>query len=122
MFEDMLNNAMDVDTELPTDELSVYLAQPLQPGVRDALKWWYDNRFTFPRLSRMARDYLSIPGMFSPFSFLLCLTPLYSNFRRRRAGVQPWAHPPQSSPQPYVCSDHPHPYVPPRLVFKRLGS
>jgi hypothetical protein len=31
--------------------------------VKDGLMWWYEKRVAFPRLSRMARDYLSIPGM-----------------------------------------------------------
>lgn len=30
--------------------------------VTDALAWWYEKRTTYPRLSRMALDYLSIPG------------------------------------------------------------
>lgn len=28
----------------------------------DALAWWHDQRETYPRLSRMAVDYLSIPA------------------------------------------------------------
>jgi hypothetical protein len=43
------------------DELDRYLATDVE-DVRDALMWWYERRATFPRLSRMARDYLSIPG------------------------------------------------------------
>ena len=43
------------------DELDCYLATDVE-DVRDALMWWYERRATFPRLSRMARDYLSIPG------------------------------------------------------------
>jgi len=30
--------------------------------VTDALAWWYKNRDVYPRLHRMALDYLSIPG------------------------------------------------------------
>ena len=33
--------------------------------------WWYERRGAFPRLSRMARDYLSIPGEFSQRSFII---------------------------------------------------
>lgn len=44
------------------DELTEYLLQPLE-SVRDPIVWWWDHRMVFPRLSRMALDYLSIPGM-----------------------------------------------------------
>jgi len=44
------------------DELECYLATD-DESVKDALMWWYERRNRFPRLSRMARDYLSIPGM-----------------------------------------------------------
>jgi len=50
------------------DELDSYLATSLEviaPG--DAIKWWLDHRSMFPRLSRMAIDYLTIPGT-SPLS------------------------------------------------------
>ena len=30
--------------------------------VDDALQWWYDHRTTYPWLSRMALDYLTIPA------------------------------------------------------------
>jgi hypothetical protein len=43
------------------DELDRYLAMDVE-DVKDGLMWWYEKRTTFPRLSRMARDYLSIPG------------------------------------------------------------
>ena len=44
------------------DELDTYLAIEIE-DVGNALKWWYDNRLTYPCLSRMALDYLTIPGM-----------------------------------------------------------
>ena len=40
------------------DELDRYLAT----DIEDGLMWWYERCTTFPHLSRMARDYLSIPG------------------------------------------------------------
>jgi hypothetical protein len=43
------------------DELDRYLATDVE-DVKDGLLWWYTRRAIFPRLSRMARDYLSIPG------------------------------------------------------------
>ncbi len=42
-------------------ELDRYLAtDPVH--VTDALAWWYEQRHVYPRLHRMALDYLSIPG------------------------------------------------------------
>jgi hypothetical protein len=45
-----------------SNELDDYLQAPLE-NVKDPLRWWFDNRRTYPNLSRMGRDYLSIPGM-----------------------------------------------------------
>ena len=48
------------------EELRSELAQYLSTGpenVKDALLWWVEMRAVYPRLSRMARNYLSIPGM-----------------------------------------------------------
>ena len=59
MFDSLLAIAPTSPQEL--DELQRYLALDVE-DVKDGLKWWYDRRRTFPRLSRMARDYLSIPG------------------------------------------------------------
>ncbi|GBE87594.1 putative AC9 transposase [Sparassis crispa] len=42
------------------NEIDDYLAAPLE-NVQDPLKWWYDNRQAYPKLSRMGLDYLSIP-------------------------------------------------------------
>ena len=47
-----------------SDELQRYLASDVE-DVKDALKWWHERCKTFPELSRMACDYLSIPGEFS---------------------------------------------------------
>jgi hypothetical protein len=43
-------------------ELDDYLSQPIEK-VRDPIAWWWDHRHIFPKLSKMAFDYLSIPGM-----------------------------------------------------------
>ena len=43
------------------DELQRYLAADVE-DVSDGLMWWHERQKIFPRLSRMARDYLSIPG------------------------------------------------------------
>ena len=36
--------------------------EPIE-DVSDPIAWWWDHRHAFPRLSLMAFDYLSIPGM-----------------------------------------------------------
>ncbi|KAF8657111.1 hypothetical protein AX14_007931, partial [Amanita brunnescens Koide BX004] len=41
-------------------EIDRYLSSDIE-DVDDALSWWHEKRATFPRLSRMALDYLSIP-------------------------------------------------------------
>ena len=57
MFDKIMDAA---PTSSSDDELQRYLAADVE-DVKDGLMWWYDKRATFPRLSRMARDYLSIP-------------------------------------------------------------
>jgi hAT family C-terminal dimerisation region len=42
------------------DELNDYLAKPLEK-VRNPLGWWWDHRTSYPTLSKMAFDFLSIP-------------------------------------------------------------
>ncbi|KAK2463722.1 hypothetical protein APHAL10511_004473 [Amanita phalloides] len=44
-------------------ELDQYLSSDIE-DVTDALSWWYKRRTTFPWLTRMALDYLSIPHKF----------------------------------------------------------
>lgn len=54
--EDIANN--DV-----SNELTRYLSTDPE-RVKDALQWWNDCRASFPNLSRMVLDYLSIPGAY----------------------------------------------------------
>lgn len=45
------------------DELRLFLS--IEPeNVTNAVQWWYENRATYPRLYRMALDYLTIPGKY----------------------------------------------------------
>ena len=59
-----------VDSDSSTDEedfiteLDNYLKSPRVKNIKDPLNWWYENRGLYPRLSRMARDFLMIPGKF----------------------------------------------------------
>ena len=45
------------------DELEQYLEHPVE-NVKNPFAWWSKNRVLYPRLSRMALNYLSIPGMY----------------------------------------------------------
>jgi hypothetical protein len=45
-------------------ELDHYLKSPRVKDVKDPLQWWKTNQASYPRLYRMARDYLVIPGEF----------------------------------------------------------
>jgi hypothetical protein len=43
------------------DELARYLSTDPEQ-VKDVLLWWHEHKATYPRLSCMALDYLTIPG------------------------------------------------------------
>ncbi|THH17103.1 hypothetical protein EUX98_g9192 [Antrodiella citrinella] len=61
MFINMPALAKINDTAV-MNELDHYLKQPREDAGENALKWWYNHRTMYPCLSRMARDYLSIPA------------------------------------------------------------
>ena len=63
MFDDLPALAAPKSSEL-RDELERYLSTDPE-FVPDVLAWWYERRHIYPRLSRMAMDYLSIPGSFT---------------------------------------------------------
>jgi hypothetical protein len=71
-------------------EIDRYLSTDVE-DVRDAVMWWSERKSMFPMLSRMALDYLTIPGKsFSPLSFPTVVTDILSNLSRCRTGIQPW--------------------------------
>ena len=45
------------------DELERYLSTDPE-HVTDVCAWWYEQRLVYPRLHRMALDYLTIPGVY----------------------------------------------------------
>jgi hypothetical protein len=45
------------------DELTRYLSTPVERTL-NPLQWWIEMKAVYPCLSRMALDYLSIPGEF----------------------------------------------------------
>ena len=64
VFQNIFDNLPALQALKPSElrgELDRYLAtDPV--NVSDALAWWHEQRHVFPRLHRMALDYLSIPG------------------------------------------------------------
>jgi hypothetical protein len=57
-------------TAARVSEIDDYLRLPVEP-VSDPLKWWNDNCHMYPSLSRMALDYLSVPGTSMCFFFYI---------------------------------------------------
>ncbi len=66
VFDDLPSLSAPVTSKLK-DELQQYLECPVE-DAKDVLLWWIKNRAVYPRLSQMALDYLSIPGMCSNLS------------------------------------------------------
>lgn len=65
MFDDMSEDEEDSHVEVTADdELEDFWSQPVETkrSCPDPLKWWHNNRARYPRVSRMALDYLTIPG------------------------------------------------------------
>ena len=59
------------------DELTRFLnIEPLDDKVENVLQWWNDRHHEYPRLSRMASDFLSIPRK-RQVSSALFLTHIY---------------------------------------------
>ncbi|XP_066582005.1 uncharacterized protein [Prorops nasuta] len=50
----------------PTSELEEYLQEPRASSDVDVLTWWKQNHTKFPILSKMARDFLTIPATSVP--------------------------------------------------------
>ena len=59
MFDTLLKTLSKTVTH---DEINHYLATDTE-DVTNVLFWWWERRSLYPCLSRMALDYLSIPGM-----------------------------------------------------------
>jgi hypothetical protein len=53
------------DDSYEETELSLYKRKRCDPNV-NPLKWWKENSIKYPRLSVLARQYLSIPGTSVP--------------------------------------------------------
>jgi len=59
--DEFANISINLTKSTRLSEIDEYLRLPVE-NVSDPLKWWYDHRRVYPNLSRMALDYLSIPG------------------------------------------------------------
>ena len=59
-----IDSDSSTDNEGFMNELDHYLGSARVKDIKDPLKWWFDNRGSYPRLSHMARDFLTIPGEF----------------------------------------------------------
>ncbi len=62
MFDDLPTLSAPLSSEL-CDELEWYLSTDPEQ-VTDVCGWWYEWRVVYPRLHRMALDYLTIPGLY----------------------------------------------------------
>jgi hypothetical protein len=64
MFDD-LGITIILPNTVPSilDELQHYLRSDLDTPGEGPLKWWRSKQQLYPRLSLMALNYLSIPGM-----------------------------------------------------------
>jgi hypothetical protein len=87
MFDDLPALAAPKLADL-RDELDRFLSSDPE-FVPDVLAWWHERRNVYPRLSRMAMDYLSIPGELSfTMATRTSTNHLGSNICRCRARLQ----------------------------------
>lgn len=58
--EEIARKKRRVSMSTTTDELTQYLSEPPAPIPTDVLEWWKVNSTRYPRLSLMARDFLTV--------------------------------------------------------------
>ncbi|XP_021731467.1 zinc finger BED domain-containing protein DAYSLEEPER-like [Chenopodium quinoa] len=58
--EEIARKKRRASMSVATDELTQYLSEPPAPLTTDVLEWWKVNSVRYPRLSIMARDFLSV--------------------------------------------------------------
>jgi hypothetical protein len=76
---DVIDDTLNIFDSLPTlarpqiisHELDKYLSTDVEQ-VSDVLAWWHEHRAMYPHLSRMALDYLTIPGEFCYIMTVQC--------------------------------------------------
>lgn len=85
---DALPTLLASTREALADELTRYLSAPVERTLNPLL-WWIEKQTIYPRLSRMARDYLCIPGKsVSMVRYISNMLYLFSNFYRCRVPFQ----------------------------------
>lgn len=62
MFKNIASRSQGRTLTATKDELDMYLEHP-RVMTDEPLAWWYVRREEYPMLSRMAIDYLCVPGM-----------------------------------------------------------
>ena len=67
------------------DELLQYIRCDVE-SVPDVFTWWYERHTTYPCLSRMALDYLNIPGL--PHSCFHLVSHLLTSFQATSVDVE----------------------------------
>jgi hypothetical protein len=77
-------------SSLDQDEYSKYLLAPVIPEVTDPRAWWLEptQRKTYPNLSKMALDILSIPSMSAEPERLFSGAGITITDRRNRLGIE----------------------------------
>ena len=78
----------DDDEFAQRDKYDTYCASPIV-DTKDTLKWWLEptQQKTYPNLSKIAIDYLSIPAMSSEAERLFSSAKITLTDRRNRLGV-----------------------------------
>ena len=61
-LEEAAGRRVHVPDLQPDDELSAYMALPVESMQTNVIEWWRRHRTVFPNLSRMARQYLATPA------------------------------------------------------------
>jgi hAT family C-terminal dimerisation region len=71
--------AMSSDEEVSTmdQELELYLGTKPDKNVADPIHWWVEKQQSYPCLSRMAIDFLTIPGEYCSISDVRLLITSY---------------------------------------------
>ena len=72
IFDDLPALSAPLKSDLH-DELNRYLSMDPE-HVTDAITWWHEKRSIYPRLHRMALDYLTIPGMFLYYFIIIIIS------------------------------------------------
>ena len=71
----------------PAEEIRDYFATPHIPTMDNPLKWWSLNEDQFPRLAKLARQYLAVPATSTPSERVFSLAG--NTITRQRSSLHP---------------------------------